>query len=402
VIVFSIFGFGAHAKAILAPRIHVFNLKISEANENQIKGEFVVVNEEDYYLSDLNYEIKLIKGVSYKDFKLIDVNVPKEIFFVPPHNPVNKSFTYTYPKNIVSGEYTLRAQVITERGDELGWSDQTVSLTGENKFLDIFHESAKVLVNNKDFSISEGVNVSPNDEVSISFNVGNPGDAITVTPHVKVFKRQFNMPLVKEYSDSQITFTSGETKEISLVMPKFGDPESYLAEIKFYQDDQQVSGIQYARWVVRGDGGKILYVKTNKDYYKAGENVEIIIDSIGPADFSDLGMGKLEVRVSDKNGSTIGRASKEVAINSDLVSTTVTVPTKVDLVLPIINAKLVKDGKTLDERNVKLSVFSEEAQQIEKEVVKKESTTKLTVYVLSLVMLFVVGFLLYKFKSRKS
>ena len=392
-------------RAFLAPRIYVTDLKINEIKDNQIKGEFSVSNSEQYYLTDLNYEIKLFLGVLFEKFKLIDISVSGDKFFVTPNGTITKTFIYPYPKNIASGDYTVRAQIITDRGSELGWKDQKVSLKGENKFLDIVDSSSKVLYGGKEIFPSAGVNILPEENVIGFFKVKNLGNEVTVTPRIKIFQRQISMPLVKEYQEAQITFAKGETKDISLAMPKFSAPESYLAEVKFYKDNEQISGIRYFGWVVKGEGGKILYVKLDKDYYRAGEDVKIVIDLIGPADASDIGNGKLEVIVYDKDNNFVVKTIQDVVLNSDLVSLEITTPVTKDLIYPIINVRLIKGENILDDRNIKFPIFSEEAKGLEKEIANKEKNKIYLIYILSAVVFIIIItaiFLLYKFKINKN
>ena len=400
-----VFCFVFQVQSYMAPQIYVTELKINEIKSNVIKGKFVVANGEKYYLSDLNYEIKLFQGISFNELKLIDVNISKETFFISPEGSVTKSFTYASPQNIISGDYTLRAQIITERGGELGWWDEKVFLKGENKFLDILNTFSKVLVGEEKVFPLAGINVSSTEDVVGFLKVKNPGDAITVVPHIKIFQRQFNMPVVQEYQEAPITFAKNETKEINLKMPKLDIPESYLAEVRFYQDNEQVSGIQYFRWVVRGGGGKILYLKADKDYYKKGENIEITIESIGPADFSDMGEGKLEVIVSDKDGNFIAKISKDITLNPELLTSLIVVPAKKDIILPTIEAKLLKGENILDERSIKLPLFSQEAKALEKEILEKARIKTFLIYLFLsatvLILILVAGFLLYKFKIKK-
>ena len=400
-----VFCFVFQVQSYMAPQIYVTELKINESKGNEIKGEFVVVNGEEYYLSDLNYEIKLFQGTSFNELKLIDVNVSKETFFIPPGGTIVKSFTYSYPQNIISGDYTLRAQIITERGDEFGWWDGKVSLKGENKFLDILNTFSKVLVGEEKIFPLAGINVFSTEDVVGFLKVKNPGDEIIVVPHIKIFQRQFNMPVVQKYQETPITFAKNETKEINLKMPKLDTPGSYLAEVRFYQNNEQVSGIQYFRWVVKGGGGKILYLKADKDYYKAGENIEITIESIGPADFSDMGEGKLEIIVFDKDGNFIAKVSRDVTLNSELLTSLIVIPAKKDIILPTIKAKLLKGENILDERSIKLPLFSQEAKALEKEILEKARIKIFLIYLsLSMAVLTLVlfaGFLLYKFKIKK-
>ena len=388
-------------QAYLAPEIYVTELKINEIKDYEIKGEFTTLNNEDYYFSDLNYQIELFRGTDFEKLEPIDLKVSKETFFIPPNEKIIKSFTFKYPKNIISGDYTLRVRIITEKGSELGWKDEIISLKGENRFLEIVPFSAKLLINEEDLPATIGMTVSSEEKVISVCKVKNPGDEITVIPKIKVFKRQINMPLVREYEDSPITFTKEETKEIKLEMPKIDIPESYLAEVKFYENQEQVSGTQYFRWIVEGEGGTILYVKADKDYYKAGEDIEITITSVGPADASDIGDGKIEITIYDRDGNVVAQTLKDVSLNPNIISSRIIIPNEKDLISPKIEAKIIKDENILDEHKIELPIFSEEAKQIEKELerqLKREKIKKYLLYSISVIILLIIGFLIYKFK----
>jgi len=398
--VFGLF-FSNSANADLAPGIFVTELNISGIKDNEIKGEFTIWNSEKYYLTDLNYEIKLLQGDAFKGFiSLLDVGVSKEMFFVAPGQKITKPFAFQYPKNIIDGDYTLRAQIITSKGSELGWEDKTVSLKGENKFLEIIPISAKVSFEGEDSPPGIGITIGPEEKIIGIFSVKNLGKEITVIPRIKIFKRQFNMPLAKEYQDKPITFKNEETKEIRLEMPSISAPESYLAEVKLYKDNQQISGIVYFRWVVEGQGGKVLYIKTDKDSYGAGENMEITITSVGPADLSNIGAGKLEVAVYDNLGNVVAKTSKDITLNPHILTSVITIPVEKDLISPRIEAKLTKGENVLDQHTADLPIFSNEAKQIEKEAKLKKLLLYLIPAIIILLILLVVAFLVYKFKIR--
>jgi len=391
------FPFVTHAD--LAPQINVTESHLNSINKNQLQGEFTASNHEQYYLSDLNYEVKLLQGTDFLNLKLIDVSVSTDAFFVPTAGTVSKNFIYNYPSNITSGKYTLRIQIITSSGTELGWKDMVIDLVGSNNFLNIDDASAKVTVGKDEASPLSGINVSSTDNVVSSFSVQNPGDSITVVPQIRVFDRQINTPVIKQYNDSPITFNKGETKTVSLTMPKMDKPGSYLAEVKLFQNNQQVSGIEYFRYVVKGVGGKLIYVKADKDYYKAGENINLTIQSVGPADGSDLGTGQLEVTASTKSGSLIGKVTKDVPLNFGLITSIISIPVKTDTTSPVISIKLVKDGKILDEQNINLPVFSKQAQQLNKDILFWQRITY-AVWALVLILILVAGYLFYKSKIQ--
>jgi hypothetical protein len=390
----------APTRVILAPQIFVTDLKITGTDNNKITGEFTVWNYEKYFLPDLNYEVKLFQGTQFESFQLVGLNVLQGTYSVGPNVKVVEPFTYSYPQNIASGDYTIRAQVMTARGDELGWEDQAISLNGSGKFLEITPASPKVLVAGKEYFTQEGVNVDSTEKVTASLEATNPGDKITVTPQIKIFDRQYNMSVVKKYQDSPITFAKGETKTVRLDMPNLATPDSYLAEVSFYIGKNQVSGTEYFRWVVKGVSGKILYAKANKDYFKAGENINLTVDSIGPADGSDIGNGKLDVVVSDKDGKLIGKTSFDVSLNSTFSTSIISVPVKTETISPKIDIKLSKDGKLLDERILNLPVFSAGAKKIKNAQAAKLFYLILSISITVLIIILAIAFFLFKFKSK--
>ena len=396
------FCFTHQTYAYLLPTVSVNTLKITSSDNNQIKGEFTAQNRENYYMGNLNYEIQLLSGTSLDKLSLVTTNVSVDKFFINPNGTFTKSFVYNYPKNINTGEYTLFVRILTENGDQLGWNSKTLSLEGNNKFLNIVSGFSGLLTSKEEGYPLQGLNILPEENAVGFLSVENIGDEITVVPVIKIFARQVNMPIVKEYQDLPITIAKKETKKIRLNMPKFDVPESYLAEVKFYQNNEQISGIQYFRWVVVGSSGKILNVKIEKDFYKAGENMNIIIDSVGPADFSDSGVGKLEITVSDKNGNIVSNTSKDVSLNSNVISSIITILVEKDLLSPIVDVKLIKDKNVLDTQNIALTIFSKEAQNLQKEINNKKMITYL-VYLLSFILIIsILLTVLFIYKKKKT
>ena len=79
-------------------------------------------------------------------------------------------------------------------------------------------------------------------------------------------------------------------------------------------------------------------------------------------------------------------------------------PVKYDLVSPIIDVKLTKAGKILDEQNINLPVFSSTAIQLEKQILqKKSSNINYLIYVFAILVIvaIILIFIFYKLKFRK-
>jgi hypothetical protein len=386
--------------ADLLPQIFVTNLNIIDIGTNEISGEFTIWNNDKFYFSDLNYEIKLFQGTDPNKLHLIDIKNVTDFFAVAPGKTLDQSFTYQFPKNIPDGDYTFRVQAMISSGSELGWKDKIVSLNGENKFLNIDYSASRVWFNNKEYFPGEGVNVLPGENVVAILEISNPGNQLTVIPNIKIFERQTNSTVVKEYQESPISFLSKETKNIRLTMPKFEEPKSYLAEVSFYQNGEQVSGTVYFRWVVTGPGGTILYIESEKDYFTSGENINLSVASVGPADLSNIGDGTLKVSIYDKNGNIVGQASKNISLNSSVASTEITIVSTKDLVSPKIYAQIVKNENVLDEHTINLPVLSNGAKEMEDKQTDGKNFNILLIFliIISLIILIAV-FLLFKRKK---
>lgn len=370
-LIIFIFGLPSFSSAYALPNIPVNEIKIRNINNNTIKGSFSFTNKESHYIGDLNYEIVLLKGTSLSNSNPIDVIVSENRFSISPDETITSSFEFNYPKDIVSGDYLLMIQILSSNGNNLGWKYEKIKLSGENKLLTIIDEYSRVITeNNRSFALT-GANTNVGSEVIASLRLQNPGEEITVEPRIRIFKRQSNMTVLKEYRDSPITFLKEETKDIKLTMPKFDNPESYLAEIKFYQGNEQLSDIQYFRWVIRGINGKILYLKTDKDYYKNGDVMQLTIDLSGPADMSETKNNKLSIFIYDKQNNLITEISELILLNSDITSKTFSIPINKEIISPTIKAELSNENNIIDNALINLSHFtpSKEAKNASKNII---------------------------------
>lgn len=380
-------------------KIYASNMQITQIKDNRIEGNFKIWNSENYYFTGINYEIKLFKGTVFGDLKLIDIFIPNKTFILSPKEELTESFIYQYPENISSGKYTIRTQVISDKGIELGWDDRIVELQGNNIFLNVVEEFSRVLINGRQGFPQEGINVLPKDTVNLYFKLENPGDTINIVPKIKIYQRQINMTLLKEYSDSPITLSKGETKEVNLVMPKLETPESYYAEVRLYKNNKQVSGVQYFRWVVEGASGEILSIKTDKDNYAPGEEMIITIDSVGPADLTTINGCKLETIVYNQNKKIILKKAEDIDLSMGVISSEIKIPINENVFSPTIEVKITKDGNILDKYKITVSPTSEKAKKMESQA----RFYKYIIYsvIILLIIIFIIGFTFFKLKINK-
>ena len=386
------------AQAFIAPSVYVneFNLNSPNtyfAEEDALSGNFIIWNSEDYVISDIIYKLNLIKDESLSMEKIIiDEKVFNETLVLYPDGKLNVVFNYSLPANIMSGAYKFRVELATKKGIPLGWEDIPINIQSSDNFLYI--KEAKILKNNLEEHPTAGIGFEKNETVGIKFVGENPSvNSITAKCQIIVYERMTNMPEVSNLKKETIVFAPGEKKILQYKMPVFEKPESYLAEVKFYNNQNEaVSNALYFRWVVKGASAEILSIKTDESSYSSGDKAEIEIDFVGSADtVTPIGEGKVEAKIYNENNEIVGVASKNLNIDENN-SVVFQIPIKKNTNQPRVEAAIVKNGAILDSYKTNINPASDFSVQ------KKKSN--LPFYFLLILILSLISFFVYKKRFR--
>jgi hypothetical protein len=386
------------AQAFIAPSVYVSEFNLIPPNTSFVEGDtlsgnFIIWNSEDYIISDIVYKFNLIKDESPSMEKIIiDEKIFNETLVLYPEGKLNIPFNYSLPSNIMSGVYKFRVKLMTKTGIPLGWEDIPINIQSSDNFLYI--KEAKILKNNSEEHPTAGIGFEKNETVEIKFTGENPSaNAIAAKCQIVIYERMTNMFEVSNIKKETIVFASGEKKNLQYKMPAFEKPESYLAEIKFYNNQNEIiSNALYFRWVVRGISAEILSIKTDESSYLEGENAEVQIDFVGAADtMTPIGDGKVQVKIYNEENEIAGEASKNLNIDENS-SVVFQIPIKKDTDQPRVEAVIIKGGAVLDNYETNVNSVSDFS------VKKKKSN--LPFYFLLILILGLISFFIYKKRNQ--
>ena len=291
--------------------VRVIKIEItSEQGAKKITGKFTVWNEGDSYVSGIGYVMNLIPGTDLsKEFPLKS-EIKNDIFNLGPDAVAEQNFSFTIPLGINSGAYTFQIATIDSRGDLLGWQTKAMELVGENKFLTIDFESVRVLypIPSEEqlrfvvgsIGLPKTTKVGDIVEVparfgpaffefpplpKVKFVATNPTKTeILAVPRLVIREYTKNGKIVQELDKESLSFEPNETKTVILEMPEILVPKSYHASVYFISNNQLASNSVNFIWVVGGASAKILNIQTDKDLFKKGETVNIMLNIAGAAD----------------------------------------------------------------------------------------------------------------------
>ena len=394
-LIFSVINF---AQAFIAPSVYVSEFNLNSPNTyfaegDTLSGNFIIWNSEDYVISDIVYKFNLIKDESPSMEKIIiDEKIFNEALVVYPDGKLNILFDYSLPTNIMSGVYKFRVKLMTKKGIPLGWKDISINIQSSDNFLYI--KEAKILKNNSEEHPTAGIGFEKDETVEIKFVGENPSaNSIAAKCQIIIYERMTNMFEVSNVKKETIVFVSGEKKNIQYKMPFFEKPESYLAEIKFYNNQNEViSNALYFRWVVQGASAEILSIKTDESSYSEGEKAEVQIDFVGAADTITLiGDGIVEAKIYNEENEIVGAASKNLNVDENS-SVVFQIPIKKDTNQPRVEAAIIKGGAILD--NYETNVNS-----IRDFSVKKKKSN-LPFYFLLILILGLFSFFIYRKRNQ--
>jgi len=382
------------SQAFIAPSVYLteFNLNSSDNYFGQgdvIEGNFVAWNSEDYIVPDIIYKFSLIKDEPLTTEEIIiDEKLSNEILILYPNGKQKSSFSYSLPQNIMSGVYKFRVELITQKGLPLGWDDVLINIKGNDNFL--YLGKAKIIKNGLEEHPTAGSGFEKNETVEIKFEAKNPSaNSITARCQIIVYERMTNMLEISRIQKETVTFTSNEKKNFQYKMPVFKKPESYLAEVKFYDNqNKEISNSLYFRWVVQGVSAEILSLKSYKTTYLTGDKAKVEMDLVGSADtITPIGQGEIKIEIYDQENQIVGTTSKNLDLNK-ADSVTFDVPIAKDVAHPRIEATIVQDGITLDN-------YAANITPIQEPLIEKEKS-KLPLYLLITLILGLILFFLYK------
>ncbi|MEK7104446.1 MAG: hypothetical protein AAB868_00210, partial [Patescibacteria group bacterium] len=319
-------------------KIEIKDVKIEKSNtEIKISGALFnssknVVTPEITHLLILKTIDPLIKSKSEIDLLpslIVSADEGKDYFSLKPNE--QKVFSYVLPFSpyIPQANYDIYLGFIRSNGETEARYENTVKNLGSSQkdgFL-AFDQESCVLLNKegKKFGNNDGPTFLPGETPEARCLVKNVGNKeIEVSPkilwkEVYVYGKPLDGKLAIENSGQKIFFKPGETKLVSLFMPKAEKPQVYQSLVSFEdKDGESRSFNMFFRWTIAGESARIngvAQISPPKYSYAKGEKIDLSVDYFGSADLfwtgtgqnvSNLGNLKILAIVKDKGNEICG------------------------------------------------------------------------------------------------
>ena len=315
-------------------------LKISGVLFNPSKN---VVTSEITHLLILKTIDPLIKPKSEIDLLpslIVAADEGKDYFSLKPNE--QKIFSYFLPISpyIPQASYDLYLGFIRSNGQiEVRYENTVKNLGSQQKdgFLAFDQESCVLLdKEGKKFGNNDGPVFLPEESPEARCLVKNIGDKeIEVSPkilwkEVYVYGKPLDGTIAVENPDQKIFFKPGETKLVSLSMPKAEKPQTYQGLITF-EDKEGMSRSfnMFFRWTIAGESARIKSVTQTsqlKGSYSKGEKINLSVDYFGSADLfwtgteqnvSNLSNLIMKAVIEDGDGNVCGEKEEALADITD-------------------------------------------------------------------------------------
>ena len=411
--------------AVLVANINIYNTTIVRQEGNTVVIGFDVKNEGDTINGDLvepglSYGLKIIDGKTTNENGLttygevIDERVFDDVFSLNTGEKVHKEIEYTAPPSF-DGEYYIQVYGVKENGlpYSLSYVEEPIVFQSSPNMFSVAISDCSMTVGSepKEYDTKFGVDVDTNETLNLKCNLTAGGILGSYTPEITIYRRSISGDKVNTVQLETTKLESKTQNDVLFAIPVPTEPQAYDAKLTLLgEGGAVVSNSAVGHFVVRGDSATINDVQLDKDYYRAGEQAEVVLNISGDAG-AFLGSrasqdnlpsatrdGGYWYKVSIASGGTVCGDSgdaKEFVFNeygAQIVPITITA----DCPNPSTSVTLAsKDGTIYDQKDFAVTTKTE----IPEEVAPLPSEDGMTTAVLALIVLMVlavVGYFMYE------
>jgi hypothetical protein len=318
------------------PAVYVTKINLEPtATSNQVKGKFMVWNNEKEVIGDLLYRIDLLDPLPKADPEsgnvednaaIYDRFVSTNKFSLLPNERKEFSFTYNPPSTLPGGNYRIQITATNSRGRDMGWWDADVQLPVQK--INFIKLITGPLISpeypDRTFPAQAGPNISP--EKSFNLNITAQNDSATdlkVTPILYLYEFDVARGLLDTINGKAISVPAHQKKTISFPVIAAKVPRVYygILVLKDAASGKQLSNLAEYRWVVKGEHAEVLAMRVVKTATGKGQAAIIRVDLVGSADAITKTKVDLNVAVKDKQGTAGNIDVKGVELGDGVYTT---------------------------------------------------------------------------------
>ncbi|HSX24805.1 MAG TPA: hypothetical protein VLG69_02485 [Candidatus Andersenbacteria bacterium] len=400
----------------LLPLIYASDVTItSPATTHAITGTFTIQNSEPTAVGGIQYEMMLLSPLPSAAVNQLVADTPVIYDRIRPTDVINlkaneqRSISFSYQAPLVpQGEYRLRIQIITTNDRKLGWNDTTLSLGGADSFFILDPQSVNVASSdpitkekNTTWSPLYGVNVDPNQNISFSLSLKNPGSKPaqgTISISTKRLLHANEKPT--SISGASISLAPSASKDITIPITTEKTPGAYIILVTLHDaSGNKISGVSEYRYVVRGESASVASVRLKS--LPATDDKQAVIDFVigGSADRATSVAGNIHMSITDAKG-TVGSIDKPFTAESSnpVVGTANVAILRTVCGTPTVTITLTNASKTV------LDTYSVEAPMFANPSCKKPLFSYLTLPIINTAIVIIIALLLvtmYRLRTGK-
>jgi len=334
-----------------------------------------------------------------------DVKVYDEVVRLSAGDLESKTISYTPPAAVKGGAYMLLLEARTTNGYMLTTTlVGSVTLTDDPRAsvaIDVLNCRITVGTDTVRYSLGQGVDILPSEVINANCVVKNTSDkSVTATPMFTTYHRSRFGAQVGTSALSAFTLGAGESKKISLPIPKADKPQAYDAVLTFTDEAGTLSNAAVFHYVLAGTSATIQQTSLDKTYYESGEYATLKLYWTASADsfrYSRLEQGTpllnpvADIQLKSSGGRACADPQKVPLTENRL---TVDIPVTKDCTNPEVVVSIVSSDTTgkeviLDSQTVSFASSGGVA------------GAAATVTVSLLIMIALIGYLVYRKKQQQ-
>jgi len=399
------------------PAVHITDVVINQLNNEKISGLLKVRNSENDELGGLHYQVLLMspsidstQNSSQENYSVFDYSISPEVFAIPGKSEGEVHFSYNIPK-VPAGNYVLRAQIITNKGTELGWIDHELNFS-QNPSIPFVSILSKGITTTSDNAVTpwEGINTNPDEQIILRYEVKNGGqESISLIPVLNVWEFSKNRKNSGSFDGPKITVAPGKSLDLSFPVKVSSKPEAYVGELLLKNEKgERSSNVLTYRWVVKGASAEINVIRISHPAFKKDDLMGVTAEIVGPADQETLINAALEVSILNKDKVVGSQKTDLFTLNKEIRIIETGVKLSEDVDDPQIRTRILdSQGNVLEEDSFGLAVKGKGKAKSSNESKNISSFGKTVKYIaiFSVAFFFIVGLffiLKYLIKNRKT
>lgn len=300
----------------------------SQKNEQGVllTGSIEIKNPNSYLLNKIFLQAEVLKENTETDGlahgHIIEKTIISDYLNLSSGETINQPISIQLGNNYYDGNYYVTISAYDQTSLKVGTKVAQVELTGgDSSLLAIDTTSAFLLQGADRLAPLTGTVIKEDSSYQLTFTVQNRGTKdVQFKPHIEIYSRG-QYPDSKPYKSTDFTqdvIQVSQSKVINLALPKIEFPESYLVKLHLENDaNQKISTLVYYRFVISGEGGKIISSRVETNQHWFNEVVAFRNTIVGPADTSELSNVTIRttIREGEKTLSTTTKNIEKIGVN---------------------------------------------------------------------------------------